>query len=78
MSLVDRVKKLERRPETWETIHELDYSTDDIIRKLGFDPDVVRATARISGRSMASVITGELGMSCQDFLKSLKLKANVK
>jgi len=37
--------------------------TDDILRKLTLEPDIVRDTARANGQSLAEVAAGELGVS---------------
>ena len=52
--------------------------TDAILHELGLDPDAVRAKARANGQSAAEVAAGELGMSYQEFVRTLKLKAQGK
>jgi len=75
MTLEQRIEHLEndlkgQEPETRPTIN-----LDDVIRKLGLDPDMVRATAKEKNRSLAEVIAGELGMSYADLIRELKLRA---
>lgn len=50
--------------------------TDDILRKLTLEPDIVRDTAKANGQSLAEVAAGELGMSYGEFQKALRLILN--
>lgn len=52
--------------------------TDDILRKLTLEPDMMRATAKENNQSIAEVTAGELGMSFKDFKKALRLIARGK
>ena len=78
MTLERRLRQLESSLKYQDTKHEPDISTDSIIRKLGLDPDVVRATARANGQSIMEVVAGELGISYGDFQIALKLRAQGK
>lgn len=76
--LENRIARLEGSLKGQGTIWELDVDTDSLIRKLGLDPDAVRATARANGQPIGEVIASELGMSFKDFKKALRLKARGK
>lgn len=52
--------------------------TDAILRKLGLDPDMVRATAKEKNQSRLEVIAAELGIPYADFVRDLKLRAQGK
>ncbi len=78
MTLERRIAHLESNLKGQDTMRGPEFSTDDIIRKLGLDPDVVRATAKESNQSVAEVLAGELGMSYKDFQKALKLRTEGK
>jgi hypothetical protein len=45
--------------------------SDGIIRKLGFDPDAVRDTAKEKNICMLEVIANGLGMTLKDFRERL-------
>lgn len=51
---------------------------DEIIRKLGLDPDRVNAIAIEKNQSRAEVVTAELGMPHGDFIRDLKICAQGK
>jgi len=75
MTLEQRIENLEnnlkgQEPETRPTIN-----LDDVIRKLGLDPDKVRAIAKEKKQSGAEVIAAELGIPFPDFVRDLKLGA---
>lgn len=69
--LENRIERLEGSLGGQGTMRE-PYDLDELIRKLGFDPVVVRAKAIENEQSIAWVVAGELGMSPGDFQKALK------
>lgn len=71
MTLKRRLRWLEASLKYQDIRHKPDISTDDIIRKLGLDPDALRAIAKENKQSMAEVIADELGMSLIDFKEAL-------
>lgn len=71
-NLEDRIKKLEKRTGGQDTIREPSPDTDSLIRKMGFDPEKVRATAKANESSLAEVMATELGMSVKEFRKALR------
>ena len=78
MTLEHRITRLEDKLKGQEAIRYSDISTDSLIIKLGLDPDTVKATAKENNQSIAEVTAGELGMSYQEFVRTLKLKAQGK
>ena len=78
MTLERRLRQLESSLKYQDTKNEPDINTDSIIRKLGLDSDVVRATAGANGQSIMEVVAGELGISYGDFQIALKLRAQGK
>jgi len=75
MTLEHRITHLENNLKGQDTMARPDINLDDIIRKLGLDPVMVRATAKENNQSIAEVSAGELGMSYGEFQKALKLRA---
>lgn len=69
--LKNRIERLEGSLGEQATIREPFY-IDDLIRKLGLDPEKVRATAQADKHPLSEIIAGELGLSNQEFLKALK------
>ena len=75
MSIEKRIEKIERRTRSQGAMREPTLDTDSLIRKMGFDPVKVRATAKANEQSIAWVIAGELGMSYKDFFKTIEKRA---
>lgn len=74
MTLENRIKRLEGSVGG-QAMQEPALDTDELIRKMGFDPVIIRATAQANETTLAVVIAGELGMSYGDFQKALKQRA---
>lgn len=72
MTLEHRITRLEGSLGGQGTIREPAPDKDSLIKKLGLDPVVVRATAQANEQSLAEVIAGELDMSTRDFLKAVR------
>jgi hypothetical protein len=72
--LENRITHLESNLKGHDTMREPP-GPDDIIRRLGLDPDMVRATAKENNQSMAEVVAGKLGMSYKDFQGVLKAES---
>lgn len=77
MSLENRIKNLEQHT-VGATANRETLVTDDILRKLGLDPDKVRTAAKEKNQSRMEVIAAELGMPYVDFVRELKLRAQGK
>jgi len=78
MTLEQRIEHLEnnlkgQEPETRPAIN-----LDDVIRKLGLDPDKVSTIAKEKNQSRMEVIAAELGMPYVDFVRELELRAQGK
>lgn len=72
MTLERRLRQLEASFKGQDTIREPSPDLDSMIRKLGLDPGMVRATAEDNHQSIVEVIAGELGMSYKDFQAVVK------
>ena len=78
MTLEHRIEHLENDLKGQEPETRPDIDTNDVIRKLGLDPDKVRIIAKEKNQSRMEVIAAELGMSYADFVRELKLRAQGK
>lgn len=72
MTLEHRIKHLENNVKGQEPETRPAINLDDIIRKLGLDPDKVSIIAKEKNQSQAEVIAAELGMPYADFIRELK------
>ncbi len=72
MTLDNRIKRLEGSLRGRGTMREPAPDTDSLIKKLGLDPVVVRATAQANEQSLAEVIASKLDMTPGDFLKAVR------
>lgn len=75
MNLDSRIQRLENNLKGQDTAQQAEINLDDVIRKLGLDPDKVTATAKENNQSRAEVIAAELGIPYPDFVRALKLRA---
>ena len=76
MNLDSRVQRLEDNLKGQEPTHRAEVNLDDIVRKLGLDPERVTATAKENNQSRAEVIAAELGIPYADFVRTLR--ANIR
>ncbi|OGO04595.1 MAG: hypothetical protein A2Y60_01815 [Chloroflexi bacterium RBG_13_54_9] len=77
MSLENRIKNLEQHT-VGATANRETLLTDDILHKLGLDPDKVRTLAKEKNQSRMEVTAGELGMPYADFVRELTLRVQGK
>jgi hypothetical protein len=75
MTLEQRIKRLENTPKGQEPETGPAINPDDVIRKLGLDPDMVRATAKEKNQSRMEVIAVELGIPYGNLVRALELAA---
>ena len=75
MNLDSRIQRLEDNLKGQDTAQWAEISLDDVVRKLGLDPDKVSATSKEKNQSRAEVIAAELGIPYPDFVRTLKLGA---
>jgi hypothetical protein len=75
MTLERRIAHLEGNLKGQDTVPQPQLSADDVIRRFGFDPDTIKATASRNQQSIMEVIAAELGVPYEDFQKALKMRA---
>ena len=75
MNLDSRIQRLEDSLKGQDSTQQAEINLDDVIRKLGLDPDKVTAAAKENNQSRAEVIAAELGIPYSDFVRALKLTA---
>ena len=78
MALIQRIEHLENNLKGQEPEIRPTINLDDVVRKLGLDPDKVSATAKEKKQSRIEVIAAELGIPYPDFVRALKLRAQGK
>jgi len=75
MALIQRIEHLENNLKGQEPEIRPAINLDDVVRKLGLDPDKVSAIAKEKKQSRAVVIAAELGIPYPDFVRTLRLGA---
>ena len=77
MGIRDRIEKLEQRQRTQEIMSQPRFSSDDVIRKFGLDPDKLRTEQRerLGYLSLAEIVAERIGISFTEFKASLKARA---
>jgi hypothetical protein len=73
MTLEQRIEHLENNLKGQETETRPTINLDDVVRKLGLDPDKVSTIAKEKNQSRLDVIAAELGMPYADFIRELRL-----
>jgi hypothetical protein len=73
MTLEQRIEYLENNLKGQESETRLAINLDDVVRKLGLDPDMVKATAKEKNQSRVEVIAAKLGVPYIDFVRELRL-----
>ena len=74
MSLENRVRSLERVSEVKGIIREPDVTSDEVLVKLGFNPDELRAEREETGKSVLGIVATRLGMTDREFTGALKAR----
>lgn len=61
MTLKQRIEHLENNMKGQDTMQQTEINLDDVIRKLGLDPDKINAIAREKNQGRAEIIAAEPG-----------------
>jgi len=75
MNLDSRIQRLENNLKGQEPKTRPEIDLNDVVRKLGLDPDVVSTIAKEKNQSRLEVIAAELGIPYADFVRTLELAA---
>jgi hypothetical protein len=76
MGLDARLKQLESKINSWSTLQEHSFNTDDCITHMGLDPVAVRESVQSTGSSIAVAVSAMLGIEPREFARLLKEKVN--